>query len=415
MSSITHASKRHQPQTQAQTSNLPPAQPTYILRGHNAQIHSLTFLRRNSRLLTGDADGWVVLWGVASKRPVAVWRAHEGSILGIAEWSKDQIITHGRDTTLKVWQLKPSEEDTFSKVLPVDDTAHRKQPWLLHSLRVNTLNFCSFSICSAPSLIIQSLSGYERSAEQTESLNDSALIAVPGAIESNVDIFHLPSEKLLSIVKRPEYGSHADKTQIDTLMSLHLQHLQSTLLLLTAHESGTTTLHLFSASHDWTPLYISTPHTQPILSLCPHPSYSVYYTSAADDIIAVHSIPHDLAHTQTPRVLKTKHHGQQSLVVRSDGRIFATAGWDGRVRVYSTKTLKEVAVLKWHGGAVGAVGFAEILTPDDGDGNTDAEVAGEIERRKPPGAEERRERKAQETHWLGAGGKDGKVSLWEIY
>jgi WD40 repeat protein len=71
----------------------PPAQPSYIFRGHGAAIHSVQILRRNTRLLTGDADGWVVLWKLESKRPVAVWRAHDAAILGTGEWLSDRVIT----------------------------------------------------------------------------------------------------------------------------------------------------------------------------------------------------------------------------------------------------------------------------------------------------------------------------------
>lgn len=80
-------------QHQIQSSALPPAQPTYVLRGHNAQIHSICFVRHNKRLLTGDAEGWLVLWNVFTKRPVAVWRAHKGAILGLDVWGEDKIIT----------------------------------------------------------------------------------------------------------------------------------------------------------------------------------------------------------------------------------------------------------------------------------------------------------------------------------
>lgn len=72
---------------------LPPAQPAYILRGHAAQIHSTAFIRSNTRLVTGDADGWVVVWSLEIKRPVAVWRAHEGAILGADSWGDGKLIT----------------------------------------------------------------------------------------------------------------------------------------------------------------------------------------------------------------------------------------------------------------------------------------------------------------------------------
>lgn len=63
-----------------------PAQPVYVLRGHSAQIHALLFTRGNERLVTADADGWVVVWNVTTRRPVSVWKAHEGAVMNVAEW-----------------------------------------------------------------------------------------------------------------------------------------------------------------------------------------------------------------------------------------------------------------------------------------------------------------------------------------
>lgn len=76
-----------------QSSTLPPAQPAYVFRGHTAQVHAVIFLHGNLRLLSGDAEGWVILWSVPIKRPVAVWKPHKGPILGLASWNEDKIIT----------------------------------------------------------------------------------------------------------------------------------------------------------------------------------------------------------------------------------------------------------------------------------------------------------------------------------
>ena len=67
--------------------------PKNILRGHKAQVHAATFVRNNDRLITGDADGYVIAWRLATMRPVAVWRAHENAILGIKSWDNDKLIT----------------------------------------------------------------------------------------------------------------------------------------------------------------------------------------------------------------------------------------------------------------------------------------------------------------------------------
>lgn len=58
-----------------------PATPTYILRGHAAPIHALHLFAGNLRLISGDSEGWIVVWDMVSKRPVASWKAHGGAVL----------------------------------------------------------------------------------------------------------------------------------------------------------------------------------------------------------------------------------------------------------------------------------------------------------------------------------------------
>lgn len=65
----------------------PPATPTYILRGHAAAIHALQIFHQNLRLVSGDADGWIVVWDLVSKRPRATWKAHDGAVLEVKGFS----------------------------------------------------------------------------------------------------------------------------------------------------------------------------------------------------------------------------------------------------------------------------------------------------------------------------------------
>lgn len=58
-----------------------PATPIYILRGHASPIHALHIYSQNLRLVSGDANGWIVVWDLVTKRPVTTWKAHEGAIL----------------------------------------------------------------------------------------------------------------------------------------------------------------------------------------------------------------------------------------------------------------------------------------------------------------------------------------------
>lgn len=175
-----------------------PAQPVYVLRGHSAQIHSLLFVRENERLVTADADGWVVLWKVATRRPVSVWKAHEGAVMRVAEWrgriltfvpleetalgawsvSTDRRVRHGRDSKLFAWKLgSVLDEAGMDIALPVDEGAgHRRSPWLLGALDVNALNFCGFAMCA------ERRTGTASGQEENE---ETLLIAVPSALNSD--------------------------------------------------------------------------------------------------------------------------------------------------------------------------------------------------------------------------------------
>ena len=137
------------------------------------------------------------------------------------------------------------------------------------------------------------------------------------------------------------------------------------------------------------------------------PSAGCFFSSSADAIVAKH--PLDDGETET-KVVQTKHAGQQSLSVRADGKVFATAGWDGRVRVYTAKGMKELAVLKWHKEGCYATAFAEILDDPTKVADDDSTVA-----QRQLTVSQQRAVKSQTTHWLAAGSKDGKVSLWDIY
>lgn len=94
-----------------------------------------------------------------------------------------------------MWELSPPEESSFSTVLPVDDSVtHRKDPWLLHSLPVNALNFCSFAAC-APSG-----SSPDVSHEKARCRYDNLLVLVPSTKDAQIDIFELPTEQRQHII-----------------------------------------------------------------------------------------------------------------------------------------------------------------------------------------------------------------------
>jgi ASTRA-associated protein 1 len=275
-------------------------------------------------------------------------------------------------------------------VLPVDDsTSDRKQPWLLHSLAINTLNFCSFASIELA----------------TTSNGDSILVATPGVQDGYINVTSLPNENRIATIPTPKDV----KTGMIMAIGLHCQ--QSTLAVLAGYESG----HVAIWQQDqqakyWRTTYVNKSHTQPILSLDVCVEQNCFFTSSADAIIARHPFPDGDGQTKHTH---TKHAGQQSLTVRSDQKIFATTGWDGRARVYSAKTLKELAVLKWHKEGCYALAFAKIYNVPTLS-STGTESNQDVVERKLTVSQQRTE-KTKTTHWIAAGSKDGKVSLWDVY
>lgn len=286
-------------------------------------------------------------------------------------------------------------------------------------------------------------------------------------------------------------------------MALSLFWRHESLILLAGYENGLAVVARRRHGGAWDILYKFQAHSQPILSLDFAPDKEYFLTSGADAIIAKHPIPNansatapipgfkrteesetgrdkneleeprrqptdanislpsaGLASTSTsnsetqPRdlpknaaaavsplkIIDTKHSGQQGLQIRSDGRIFATAGWDSKLRVYSAKTMTELAVLKWHDVGCYATAFSVLEdgqknAPDD---SKNMPRKSEIEERithsddaiitrnektatvavNRPGelsVKDKRIKTAKEAHWLAGGSKDGKISLWDIY
>lgn len=266
-----------------------------------------------------------------------------------------------------------------------------------------------------------------------------------------------------------------DKTGMAMCLALH--HHNDALTLIAAFENGYVTVQRLESDGQWTTMYHSQAHSQPVLSLSVYQDY--FITSSADSIVAKHPIPSDLffpiesteAQGDNERVIEmiedeskaptsllsaalkgspspaqprkgvpwrdplktinTKHSGQQSLSIRSDGKIFATAGWDSKVRVYSAKTMKELAVLKWHQVGCYAVAFADVTSISEeaeqkkvqGPDGSESRDRGSSTLSRRPGSliptglsvKDQRIATARRTHWIAAGAKDGKISLWDIY
>lgn len=359
-------------------------------------------------------------------------------------------ISHGRDHTLRVWRLNPADEENVEKSLPIDEPSGiqlRDEPWLLHSLSVNTMNFCPFSMCSVPLDVYTNGKAASSLPETQPSSFSDMFVAVPNAMNTGgIDIFHIPSERRISTIP----ADADDSTGMAMGVKIFVSPEDKKLYVISCYENGSAMVHSHRGSIripcpgypngsnlTWEKLYGDKSHSQPVLSLdLPSTKRDHFFTSSADSMLVKHPIPRmtsgDVNRTLAKPLkgFNTKHSGQQGLKIRSDSRIFVTAGWDGKARVYSCKTLKELAVLKGHVAGCYTTAIADVdidigsqqgssehaNTTDASDSQQGSSVSTrDAQSGSLAAIKDQRRRRAQFTHWIAVGSKDCRISLWDVY
>ncbi|KAH7915635.1 WD40-repeat-containing domain protein [Hygrophoropsis aurantiaca] len=395
----------------------PSPSPIHLLRSHSALVNTLFLSHDNERIYSGDANGRVVITSTRSLRAIATWNAHTDTLLGIEEWD-DSIITHGRDNQLHVWKRPP--ELGSIRLEGAASLPDLPTPILSYSLDVNALNYCRFSLLH--------FSEHE------------ALLAVPNLVESALaDVWTLPScQRLHAAIGRPEEpitnfsdGRSGSKTGI--IMSMHLFQPDGTsqpsssssneqnLRILCAYENGSVILRKYTTPGKktsvegigWEAIWSHKLHVESVMSMTISGDRTFALTVSADHLIG----RYDLARTQNSSedpvatAFRTKHPGNAAVAIRGDGRVCAVGGWDGRVRLFSTKSFKPLGTLVYHKQACQAIAFAST-TIDSHPARSDREEDCNCD--DDDGDEMTVDEKRARERWLITGGKDARVSIWEL-
>ncbi|KAF9965173.1 ASTRA complex subunit, partial [Mortierella alpina] len=155
------------------------------------------------------------------------------------------------------------------------------------------------------------------------------------------------------------------------------------------------------------------------------------------------------AHQGVPEFLQVplKTTGIAEVKVRNDNKIVALAGWDGRIRIFSARAFKPLAVLKHHRESLYCLDTAdvqeagELYVPLTGPAttvqrdDTEDNAGQDDEPRRPANVTSEDESESEseseddsddedalaerrlwsKRHWIAAGGKENRISLWEIY
>ncbi|KAG0039953.1 ASTRA complex subunit [Podila clonocystis] len=489
---------------------LPPPTPSFIFRGHDAPIHSLEFFASNAFLMTGDELGWICVWDVWKRRQVYKWHAHpSGSVLellAIPYRSKPEasrshtpndtaipitatqlkplkqnlglsdhyIVSHGRDYEIHVWDINTilNQSIRSGSSLSPASSLPTQTPTPVFSLPVNALNFCKMSI-----IAIENPAGTQKWSNDTPlgRTHQHIYIAVPSPTSTAmIDVYDIvtPERTFASVgsedkvtpinVQDKKWGAAMGIRLFQKKDTSDLTESEGTLHMLVGYEDGSMTLFREQTHAKskrlmevvWTikchlmAMDISSDHEYAVS--CSSDSLMVKYRLFGQ----LQGVPEII---QVP--LRTT--GVADAKFRNDNRILALAGWDGKIRVFSAKTLKPLAVLQYHREGLYCLDFANVelklkdiiendavasvFQDDQNDQNEDVSVQAiqdDTQNPLPPVAidddsdsQDSEDREASEEsdddsdledsiksraewskrHWLAAGGKENRISLWEIY
>lgn len=423
------------------------------LRAHAFPVTTTSFARlgRALVLVSGDEGGWCFVWDVRTRRPVVVFRAHTKAVIAVRVLALPEaaaagnlvIVTHGRDHLLKVYRVDPDllrggstrtskQPLVYNTVLPMqsdDGTAYPSLP-LIYTQDVNALNFCSvaFARALAPGGVASRVAFTVPSTLASENIDVYTVDLASGQLSRIVTALEAPKSPNQPLFDDAEVNRNAG-----IVMALLLVEISGTsdYALLAAYESGLVAVHRLVCGADGyrpTLLYATKCHSQPVLSLDADPlAHAWFLSSAADAKIFQHPLASLLPESPLadgsgadpwiigPTVgFNTKHAGLSALAVRPDAKLFATAGWDGMIRVFDARAnvkkqqFRTLAVFK--GGRQNGVTTVAFSPPDNTDsqidphGDSNADLASKLELLKPTS-----------DNLLAVGGKDGRISLYALY
>jgi len=111
--------------------------------------------------------------------------------------------------------------------------------------------------------------------------------------------------------------------------------------------------------------------------------------------------------------------GVGGVALRPDAKLLATAGWDGRVRLYSVRRPRPVAVLKYHTGAAHCVAFAACNAVGTADEDEDLDVDRGVSRGFAGAgigqSEGESGRLGRPQRLMASAGSDSTIALWDLF
>lgn len=230
---------------------------------------------------------------------------------------------------------------------------------------------------------IATLSNSEEAPGQPVSL-PLALIVIPGNSEKEVEVCCVCCGATIATFRQDPGSAESDAWGMCMAAKLFLGP-QKQVSLAVGYEAGH--VIVWDVAQAATPSLVRTCqplasgklHSEPVMALDIDIGGSSGVSGSAEDKLVVFTIDYSARAVVPAMSINVRKQGVADIALRQDGKLLASAGWDGNVRVYKRANGKALAVLKYHTQAASAVVFSP------------------------------------ETYLLASGARDGTIALWDIY
>ncbi|XP_005054983.1 PREDICTED: guanine nucleotide-binding protein subunit beta-like protein 1 isoform X2 [Ficedula albicollis] len=323
---------------------LPPPDPQFVLRGTSAPVHTLHFSCGGPEpdiplLFSGSENGFIHVWNLKTHRVDTALDGHGRKSVYCVETmgGKDRLLSQGRDQRICLWDLAEGRTSVTDSVF----TEH--------------MGFCRCSLLKVA--------------------QGRWLMAMAARSLEEVQILELPSKTSVCTLK-PEVGA-----KLGMPMCLKLWQLScgSQPVLLAGYEDGSVVLWNVSMGKALSQLSC---HQEPVMSLDFDSEKAKGISGSSEKVLSIWCL-NEQQNLQVYKTHELVNAGISDITIRPDKKILATAGWDHRIRIFSWKKLKPLAVLDYHTATVHCVSFSDHSSPWD--------------------------------RLLAAGSKDQRISVWSIY
>ncbi|KAH6760979.1 Transducin/WD40 repeat-like superfamily protein [Perilla frutescens var. hirtella] len=329
-------------------SKRPPPDPVAVLRGHRASVTDVCFHPIKNILFSGSTDGELRIWDTLQRRTISSSWVHSAAhgIISIAAAGESRVISQGRDGTIKFWDI--------------GEAGLARTP--LTTIKTNSYHFCKLSLLSNPDSGIMPTEVMENHLGAEVSGGSDAegrnYVATAGEDLSVVEIWDVNTAEKL--VKLPPISldrrSTKSRGMCMAVRAFLPSETESFANVVAGFEDGS--MVWWDLRNPALPVTSVKFHSEPVLSLSIDNSRGVGVSGSADEKIVTFTLNPSTGSCLVKKEVILERPGTAGTSIRPDGKIFATAGWDHRVRIYDYRKGNALAVLKYHHAMCNAVIFS---------------------------------------------------------